>query len=276
VRARAAKAEDLLNIRAIAEQYGDRWLTRPDYLDHELEHGRLAVAEEEGRILAYGAALKRGGRDYLADLFVLPPHLGRGAGGAILRELFPEPGERFTFASGDPRALPLYVRFGMRPFEPMLYLAGDPEAAARLGGDTDRLREVDPDDVVEMDHEASGRLRPEDHAFLRSAGAVALAGDAGGPGYGYVRVVPGRDGGTDALLGPSGTTGEGRLPVLVSSLVRWAARRADHVRVALLGSYPGLNDMFDAGFRITDQDTFMATSAAMLDGTRYQPSPVIG
>ena len=164
----------------------------------------------------------------------------------------------------------------MRPFEPMLYLAGESEAGARLGGDAGRLREVDPEEVIEMDQEACGRRRPEDHAFLRAAGATALVRDAGGPGYGYVRIVPGREGGTDALLGPSGVAGEGQLHDLVSSLVAWAARRADHVRVAVLGSYPGLGDLFHAGFRVTDADTFMASAPAMLDGTRYQPSPVVG
>jgi hypothetical protein len=276
VRARPATSEDLLAVRAIAEAYGDLWTTRPDYLDHELRHGRLVVGEEDDRIVAYGAALERSGIDYLADLFVLPPHLGRGAGRAILGELFPQRGDRYTFASSDSRALPLYVRFGMRPFEPVLYLAGERAAATRLGGAPRRLRQVDPMEVVAIDETASGRRRPDDHEFLRSAGATALVGATGGMGYGYVRIVPGRDGGTDALLGPSGVSGDRPLAELVSDLVSWAGQRAERIRVAVLGSFPGLGDLFAAGFRVTDQDTFMASAPGMLDGTRYQPSPVIG
>lgn len=61
----------------------------------------------------------------LTDLFVDPVRHGTGIGRALLAALWPaedrEPA-RFTFASHDPRAMPLYVRAGLIPYWPLLYL----------------------------------------------------------------------------------------------------------------------------------------------------------
>ena len=51
----------------------------------------------------------------LADLFVEPGRLGTGLGRPLLSALFEDAPVRATFASSDPRALPLYVRAGMTP-----------------------------------------------------------------------------------------------------------------------------------------------------------------
>ena len=51
----------------------------------------------------------------LADLFVEPGRLGQGLGRPLLTALFEDAPVRATFASSDPRALPLYVRAGMTP-----------------------------------------------------------------------------------------------------------------------------------------------------------------
>ena len=47
---RAATEADLQPIRTIAQGYGNlvRWPQRPDYIDHELATGRLAVCEAQG------------------------------------------------------------------------------------------------------------------------------------------------------------------------------------------------------------------------------------
>ena len=50
-----------------------------------------------------------------------------------------------TFSSGDPRALALYIRAGMRPWWPLLYMEVE---ASQLGGD-DAGIEIVPSDVAE-------------------------------------------------------------------------------------------------------------------------------
>ena len=94
--------------------------------------------------------------------------------------------ERMTFSSGDPRALALYIRAGMRPWWPLLYMEVE---ASRLGGD-DAGIEIVPSDVTETaerslawtgvdrstDFAHYGSL-PEAAGFVvRDGGAVAAVG----------------------------------------------------------------------------------------------------
>ena len=58
------------------------------------------------------------GRGFLGSLFVRNDLRGRGVGRTLLEAILSDASGRATFASSDPRALPLYVRFGMRPITP--------------------------------------------------------------------------------------------------------------------------------------------------------------
>ena len=59
---RAATEADLQPIRTIAQGYGNlvRWPQRPDYIDHELATGRLAVCEAQGEVVGFGASVAAG------------------------------------------------------------------------------------------------------------------------------------------------------------------------------------------------------------------------
>jgi hypothetical protein len=255
----------------VADAYGDlrRWPTRPDYLDHELEHGRLVVGEDDGRIVGFGAALERGEVTYLADLFVLPDRLGRGVGSAIMGALFPDtdPDDRFTFASSDPRTRPLYTRHGMRPVGRLLYLGAAAAAARRVAGPDLGPAEATAAEVVELDRRASGRERPQDLEFLGGLGTFLLSGDA----YGYLRIV-----GQEALLNPTGAAHAAGLTAITQALVRHAAARASVVRVAVMEAHPALPALVAAGFVVEEFDTYMTSKPDLVDGTRYGPSPVVG
>ena len=105
-------------------------------LAHLMGTGRVLVADHAGEVVGFGAVVERAGVTHLADLFVLPDRFGGGIGGRLLTAVFGDAPLRTTFASSDPRALPLYVRAGMSPLRPNLYLDVDssslPPPSARL------------------------------------------------------------------------------------------------------------------------------------------------
>ncbi len=276
---RPAAERDLDAIRAVANAYGnlDTWPRRPDYLDHELATGTLAVSEEGGEVTGFGGALARGGIVHLADLFVHPQRLGRGIGRALLDEILPPASERVTFASRDPRALPLYVGFGMSPLAPLLYMEGTAAQARALADPGLTLVEAEPAQISDLDRDASGRDRLQDLDFLRGAGArsFVVQRDGATVGYGVCRLAaPG--GASTAYLGPSGvTTSADAIPTALA-LVRWTAGHSQKVMIPAFGPSPLVRELLDAGFFVEDVDTFMASREGLIDMRRYFPSLELG
>lgn len=279
---RAAAEKDLEAIRSIAHSYGNltSWPHRPDYLDHELGTGTLTVCEDAGDVIAFGGALTRQRITHLADLFVRPDRVGTGIGKAILAATLPAGGERLTFASADPRALPLYVRYGMLPLAPLLYLTGDAEAVGRLPDPEVKLAEADSATMSSLDRTASGRDRPQDLEFLRAAahahGLIARHGPEA-IGYGYCRIVDvaGHDS-PSAFLGPIGARSERDAVRTVTALLRWAAGYASQMTIPVFGPHPATPIILTAHFRVEDIDTYMASRVGLVDLTRYCPSMELG
>jgi GNAT superfamily N-acetyltransferase len=259
VEVRLAGPADVAGVREIASAYGNLadWPRGPDYLDYELERRGLWVALDADRVVGFAAVLTDGGVAHLADAFVRPDRLGRGIGRALLDAALPRSLTRTTVASSDPRALPLYVRAGMQPFAPVLYLDGSVGGAP--AGDL-----VQPAAALERDAAACGRRRPAALAFLERAGAHALV--AGDHAYAVVRPAPGA-----AHIGPAaGDAGE------LAGFA--AAATAEHgaVHLALPGPHPALRRLLAAGLRVNDTDTYMGSRADLLDLTRYVPHPDLG
>ena len=106
----------------------------PSDLRHTLATGTMHVAEQDGCVLAYAAAITRGPVAFLTDQFVRPAHQSAQLGAMLLRRVLPQD-ERIhctfsstdpcTFSSTDPRALALYIRVGMRPQWPHFNLRLD-------------------------------------------------------------------------------------------------------------------------------------------------------
>ncbi len=281
---RPATEADQAEVRAISAAYDNLrpWPERPDFLDHEFREGRMAVAEWNGEVVAFGGTFDRGDVVYLADLFVRPDFVGHGAGSGILEALFDRGEVRLTAASGDPRALPLYARFGMRPLMPALYLHGDAGATASLDAPTEALAPAAPEVIARIDAEVSGRPRPQDHAFLDSCPGVkgfALYGTGDPVAYGWIRTVS-IDAGTGperhAFVGPIGGRTEHAMDQVTRALAIRAAAGAPHVHLLLLGPHPSLAPLLAAGFRLVDRDTWMCSRLDLVDGRRYAPSPELG
>jgi GNAT superfamily N-acetyltransferase len=264
VHVRPAEAADIDAIRAIAQSYDTlhAWPHRPDFLDYELAESALWVAVDSDRVAGFAGVLERGGVAHLADLFVDRDRLGQGIGRRLLAASLPSDAVRTTFASSDPRAMPLYVRAGLVPIAPLLYLSGDTGAVSRLSAEPDASR-VDMAEVIAADARATGRERGRDLRFLSDVGSFALVRpDA----YAVVRPVDGA-----ALFSPVA----GSAHDIVSFI---AAAGVDHaeVRVALFGPHPAVPALVRAGFRIRATDTYMASRLDALDCRRYGPSPEFG
>lgn len=281
---RPATGADQEAVRAISAAYDNLrpWPQRPDFLDHELGEGRVAVAEWNGEVVAFGGTFDRGDVVYLADLFVRPDFVGHGVGSGILEALFDRGEVRLTSASGDPRALPLYARFGMRPLMPALYLHATAGAIGPLDAAAESLAPAGHEAIAGIDAEVSGRPRPQEHAFLASCpGAEGFVlEDAGAPmAYGWIRTVAvdaGEGPERHAFAGPIGGRSESDMDRVTLALAARAAASATHVHLLLLGPHPSLGPLLAAGFRLADRDTWMCSRLDLVDGRRYAPSPELG
>jgi GNAT superfamily N-acetyltransferase len=259
VEVRLARAGDLAEVREIAGSHGnlDEWPSRPDYLDFELEREALWVALDGGAVAGFAGVLLDGPIAQLADLFVRRDALARGVGKALLARALPADRTLVTFASADERALPLYARAGMRPFAPLLYLAGSVPAAARV-------ERVPVESLARPDASASGRARPGALEFLARAGAYGLAAPSGA--YAVVRPM-----GRAGWIGPAAG---GVDDVLAFAAAASAAHGS--AELVLPGPHPALRALLEAGFRIYATDTYMASRAGVHDLERYLPHPDLG
>ena len=272
---RPATLEDVPAIRAILAAHGnDGPVTRFDivgpYVRHLVTRHRVLVTEEDGAAVAFGAVVDARISVQLADLFVVPDRLGQGLGRPLLTALFGDAPRRTTFASDDPRALPSYVRAGMTPLWPMLYLEGD---GARLPAPPGLELEVaTPEALAELEAAWTGAYRLDDHRFWASQAEADtfLVLDRDGPlalGHGRarqaaeVRIV-------DRMLVRPGASPVA--PVLA------ALRRTDRgtgVVVPVPGPNPALPVLLDQGFRVMDRDQFMASEPDLVDPARFLPNP---
>ena len=273
---RPATDDDLASIRAIlAGHDNDGPVVVADivgpYMRYLISRGRTFVAQIGAEIVGFGAAADTGRSLHLADLFVHPDHLGRGLGRPLLGAVLDADRPRTTFASEDPRALPIYVRAGMTPLWPSLYVQG---AGPRLPRTADGLAAegASADELRALELAWTGHDRPDDHRYwasmpgadtftIRDGDSVVAFGHARNRQIVATRVL-------DRLVihpdaDPVATT--------LAALAR-AARDGD-VLVCLLGPHRALRLLLDAGFHVVDRDQFMASDRDLVDPERLVPSP---
>src|ERR1700729_2113304 len=218
---RPATAGDFPAIAKVAVATGQdhEWAgSDPAYLAYLLEHGTLLVAGRDGAVTGFGATRLIGDGpaavSMLCDLFVHPGTHGRGCGRAILSQLWPDGAvpRRMTFSSQHAHALPLYTRFGVDAWWPLLYLTGEVAAvrapdgwtvapapeieAGAAGAPVASAVEAEVAEVAAAEQRWTGVDRSADHrawaarphgrpvrAFYR--GELAAAGTAAGHGGEY-------------------------------------------------------------------------------------------
>ncbi|HET9457315.1 MAG TPA: hypothetical protein VFO78_08235 [Candidatus Limnocylindrales bacterium] len=273
---RPATHDDLPAIRSILAEHGNDGphgavdIVGP-YVEHLIATGRTLVVDEGDGPIAFGSTVATGHGRHLTDLFVRNDRLGRGIGGPLLEALFGDAWPRTTFASDDPRAMPLYIRAGMAPLWTQLYMGG---TAADIPSADEALTvdDADPGSIAAIERSWTRADRPADHAFwARQAeadpfvvvdrGAIVGAGYARARQKGPARAIdrflvrPGRD-----PLGP------------ICAALRRAAR-GGRVFACMPGPNPAVRPLLEAGFRIEDRDTFMASAPDLVDPARLLPNP---
>lgn len=286
-RIRPAGAGDLRDIREILASYGNDHAADqrpgPDmvgpYIAHLIARHRTMVSELPGSgVVAFGVVADTGRSWHLADLFTRPDQAGRGLGRPLLAELFGDRWPRTTFSSGDPRALPTYVRAGMAARWVALYMRGGAEAVARAALDPRaRALEVtgaDPSELASLELGWTGADRSVDHAYWGAASGSDpfLICDEEGPvalGYGHDMQAGPRMRVLERLAVRPGAPSVG--PVLLA-VVRSLAG-GDALDVTVPGPHPALPVLLEMGFRIADRDTYCAGPDDPVDATRDLPNP---
>lgn len=247
---RRARDDDLAAIAEIALANGELEGADPRYVTHLRRHGRFLVAETDGAVAGYCATRRVCRATMLCDLFVAPDRHGGGVGGLLLDAAFAEPGPRFTFASQDPRAMPLYIRHGMIPRWPLLYLSGAPSGPAPL-----RFREVPAAVAGLAELRLGGADRTADYAYWASLGGTGVIVRDGGDDVAAGAVVPG-------WLAHLATAAEcDPVPALLTAL---AAAGGEAVRLCLPGPHPAVPSLLEARWRIDGHDHHMASEDGLL------------
>lgn len=247
------------------------------YVEHLIARGRVQLALADGDIVGFAGAIDVGGPQvrFLTDLFVRPDRQDRGAGGALLEAVLAGTTERMTFSSADPRALARYIRAGMRPWWPLLYL--DVPRSALAGDGSGASLEIVPSDVAAtaaLSRTWTGMDRSRDFAYYAGlpGGAGHVIRDERGRGIGVVWATRRRRG--SGRVAAHATFGPDADPVATGLAALMAAiGDDDRLTAHIPGPHPVVAGILARGARIEDRDTFCATSPSLLDPERIFPSP---
>ncbi|MDQ5820810.1 MAG: GNAT family N-acetyltransferase [Actinomycetota bacterium] len=141
---------------------------------HLLRHDgeRCWVAEEEGRVVGFSAALARGDAWHLASLFIAPGRQGVGIGKRLLEHAWGDgyANRRVLTDAIQPVSNGLYASRGLIPVAPMLHLGGMVSARASelVPG------EPEPSTLAALDRAAYGFDRAVDHAHWQELGRCTV------------------------------------------------------------------------------------------------------
>lgn len=201
----------------------EAWAQRGPWVEHlwrTAAENWLAV-DPDGRPIGWAMSVERDGHLELAFFFVDPDAQSKGMGRALLERAFP-PGlgrHRAIVATQDPRALSLYLRFGVRFVTTVL----DFEAAPRpveiwtdLAFERLEPTSASVELIGQVEREILGHRRDIDIAFVLGQRPAWLARRGGA-------VAAFAFGASDELTGPIGALDPADIPALLAHVETQAA-----------------------------------------------------
>ncbi|MCW2890117.1 MAG: hypothetical protein QOE54_3193 [Streptosporangiaceae bacterium] len=259
---RPVKERDLPQVAKVAAANGEQGPSSAadaGYVGHLRRHGGFLVAELDGTVAGYCGTRPVGTATMLCDLFVDPARQSSGIGRSLLDQALDGRTEIFTFSSRDPRAMPLYVRYGLVPRWPLLYLAGAAAAVPYPPGL--RARAVPAGRAADTERGLTGTGRDADHAFWATMpGATGLVVERDGE---PVAAGAGENAaGSGVLRHLAVAAGADVAPVTAAAL---AGLGSANVRACLPGPHPALRGLLTAGWRIEEHDHHMSTHDGLVD-----------
>jgi GNAT superfamily N-acetyltransferase len=208
------------------------------------------VADDHGRIIAFGIVMRRGTEAFLSFLFVEPSWQGRRIGRGVLDACIRGCGEGVEHIAtcaeaNQPVSTGLYAKLGMAPRTPIYLLRGGLRDGAlpELPIGIER-RPVAAEAVAAFDRELVGHERPQDHAFWarERQGALFLDGQGSVLGYGYAHA--------SGRIGPVAAAEPAYLPAFIGYLVRITEVLEGRQLVVPGPAISALQPLLDAGLRI--------------------------
>jgi GNAT superfamily N-acetyltransferase len=233
-------------------------------LAHLLRHdsNRCFVAELDGRIVGYTAALVRGDFWFFGALFIDPDHQGRGIGRALFELAHRDaPSRQATITDSiQPVSNALYAKHGLIPTTPIFLFTTPPagrSASARASIETAtvpfRPVEGTPADLLAIDLGVYGVDRAIDHDFWGS-GAERTVWARGGSVVAYSYAWP------SGRIGPVAGTDEAS----AADALRHEIDRHDQPWVEIPGSARKLVEVaLESGLRIEPPPGLLLLSPEM-------------
>ncbi len=238
------------------------------YAEHLVASADLRVAQEGDEVVGFASVISAGPVAMLTDLFVHPDRHGGGIGQRLLAAAFGDRFPRATFASNDPRAVPLYIRSGLRPLWPAFYFEGEADRLPVTSAMA--VRPAAPGEAADVERSISGIDRGREHAFwatLPDADPFVVLVDERPVATGHAhRDHRGRGRWLDRLLVAADCDVRGA----IHAGLRFAGR-GGLLSLAVPGPNPVVGDLLTARFRITDRDTYLASEPGLIDPERFLP-----
>lgn len=260
---RRATSADVEGIAAVRLSNGPAHAdsgANPAYCRHLIEDEHLWVAlDASGDAVGFAGAVDTGGARLLSDLFVRADAHGRGVGSGLLRAVFDGADERYTFASTDPAALPLYTRAGMRTRWTLLEMSGPAMVFESARASDIEVRRVDGHAAAAAELEMTGVDRSSAHCYWAardSATALVVTGPEGVAGIAAVAEEASGDGlRIDHLV-----SADHMAPVVMAAVVgEWTPER---VHAYVPGSTEFAAWLLAHRFVVDDISLHMATAGA--------------